>query len=112
MEKSTNVEEKMDNIIKLLVVLTERTDNIKLNLDNANTKLNILEKKIDELTDYINDDLVVECKKMGNHIDFIEHVYDNVKHPLGYICKKIKYITGNDETQYTLTNSGGEGKIN
>jgi len=45
MEKSTNVEEKMDNIIKLLVVLTERTDNIKLNLDNANTKLNILEKK-------------------------------------------------------------------
>ena len=49
---------------------------------------------------------------MGNHIDFIEHVYDNVKHPLGYICKKIKYITGNDETQYTLTNSGGEGKIN
>ena len=45
MEKSHGVQEKMDNIIKLLVVLTERTDNIKLNLDNANTKLNTLEKK-------------------------------------------------------------------
>ena len=109
MEKSRGVQEKMDNIIKLLVVLTERTDNIKLNLDNANTKLNILEKKIDELNHSINDDLVAECKKMGNHIDFIENVYDNVKHPLGYICKKIKYITGNDETQYTLINSSEGG---
>ena len=30
-----------------------------------------------------------ECKKMGGHIDFVEEVYDNVKHPLGYICKKM-----------------------
>ena len=104
MEKSTNIEEKMDNIIKLLVILSDRTDNIKLNLVCVNTKLSVLEKKIDELNHSINDDLVTECKKMGNHIDFIENVYDNVKHPLGYICKKIKYITGNDETQYTLTN--------
>tara|TARA_B110001450_G_scaffold204552_1_gene194255 strand:- start:350 stop:784 length:435 start_codon:yes stop_codon:yes gene_type:complete len=108
MEKSTKFEDKMDNIIKLLVVLTDRTDNIKINIDNVNIKLNILGKKIDQLKGSINDDLVTECKKMGNHIDFIENVYDNVKHPLGYICKKIKYITGNDETQYTLTNSGDE----
>ena len=108
MEKSTNIEEKMDNIIKLLVILSDRTDNIKLNLVCVNTKLSVLEKKIDELNHSINDDLVTECKKMGNHIDFIENVYDNVKHPLGYICKKIKYITGNDETQYTLTNGSGD----
>ena len=108
MEKSSNVEEKMDNIIKLLVILSDRTDNIKLNLDHVNTKHNVLEKKIDELNYSINDDLVTECKKMGNHIDFIENVYDNVKHPLGYICKKIKYITGNDETHYTLTNGSGD----
>ena len=108
MEKSTNIEEKMDNIIKLLVILSDRTDNIKLNLVCVNTKLSVLEKKIDELNHSINDDLVTECKKMGNHIDFIENVYDNVKHPLGYICKKIKYITGNDETRYTLTNGSGD----
>ena len=108
MEKSTNIEEKMDNIIKLLVILSDRTDNIKLNLVCVNTKLSVLEKKIDELNHSINDDLVTECKKMGNHIDFIENVYDNVKHPLGYICKKIKYITGNDATQYTLTNNSGD----
>ena len=92
MENSNKVEEKMDNIIKLLAVLSERTDNIKL-------KLNTLETKIDKLDESINGDLFKECKK----IDFVENVYDNVKHPLGYICKKVKYLTGNDNTQYNLT---------
>ena len=96
MENSSKVEEKMDNIIKLLGVLSERTDNIKL-------KLNTLESKIDKLDESVNGDLFDECKKMGEHIDFVENVYDNVKHPLGYICKKIKYLTSNDDTQYTLT---------
>jgi hypothetical protein len=30
---------------------------------------------------------------MGTHIDFIETVYENVKHPLGYICNKFNYLT-------------------
>ena len=41
---------------------------------------------------------------MGSHIDFIENVYENVKHPLGYITNKIKYITYSDNNEYTLTN--------
>jgi hypothetical protein len=41
---------------------------------------------------------------MGSHIDFVEQVYDNVNHPLGYICKKVGYLTGNTDEQYTLTN--------
>ena len=46
--------------------------------------------------------MVPECKKMGTHIDFVEQVYDNVKHPLGYICNRVRYYTGG--TTYTLTN--------
>ena len=42
-------------------------------------------------------------KTMGSHIDFVETVYDNVKHPLGYICNKVKYLTGNSEETYSLT---------
>ena len=37
---------------------------------------------------------------MGEHIDFIENVYDNVKNPLGYLCNKLNSFTG--ETQYSL----------
>ena len=30
---------------------------------------------------------------MGSHIDFVENVYDNVKHPLTFICNKVKHLS-------------------
>ena len=39
---------------------------------------------------------------MGEHIDFVENVYENVKNPLGYIYNKLSYVSGNK--QYTLEN--------
>lgn len=78
-------------------------------------KINKLEVKMDSILEKINainSNLVKiekiltkntsECEKMGSHIDFVENVYDNVKHPLGFICNKVKYYTGNSEKQYSL----------
>ena len=60
----------------------------------ANKSINELREKEKE---------VQECKKMGSHIDFIEKVYANVKHPLGYITNKIRYLTANeDKNKYAL----------
>ena len=39
---------------------------------------------------------------MGSHIDFVENVYDNVKHPLGFITNKIKYLTSGNNDNYAL----------
>ena len=41
---------------------------------------------------------------MGSHIDFVEDVYDNVKNPLGFICNKVNYLSGNDDV-YSLENT-------
>ena len=87
---------KLDNIKELLVILNN-------NLEKTNEKIDKLEEKIDKLDKSVNEELYNECKKMGNHIDFVETVYDNVKHPLGYICNKVKYLTGNSEETYSLT---------
>ena len=38
---------------------------------------------------------------MGEHIDFVENVYDNVKNPLGFLCNKINYFSKNND-KYTL----------
>ena len=32
---------------------------------------------------------------MAGHINFVENVYDKVKKPLGYICNKVKILSGN-----------------
>ena len=76
---------------------------INKNLEKINEKLINLESKIENIEKKIDSDIVDECKKMGNHINFIENVYENVKHPLGYINTKIKKLIGNEES-YTLNN--------
>lgn len=88
--------DKLDNIKELLIILNN-------NLEKTNEKIDKLELKVDKLDKSVNEDLYEECKKMGSHIDFVETVYDNVKHPLGYICKKVQYLTGNSDETYSLT---------
>ncbi len=107
----------MDEVNKNLHELDNHMEAIKHLLTNLNNKLEettkkieIMERKIDNLSEKIDGEVLEECKKMGGHIDFVEEVYDNVKHPLGYICKKIGYLTGSSEEQYTLTdlNNGND----
>jgi hypothetical protein len=90
-KKIENIENQLEGMKELIIKLN---DNIEL-----------LNKKIDNLEVSLDEELIPECKKMGSHIDFIEKVYDTVKHPLGFICNKVKGIT-NSET-YTLTDISG-----
>jgi len=77
---------------------------INKNLETINIKLTNLENKIETIEKKIDSEIVDECKKMGNHINFVENVYENVKHPLGYINNKIKNFMGNEKT-YSLTDN-------
>jgi hypothetical protein len=71
-------------------------------IEELRTLLVDLHKKVDNLQAKLDDEMVPEFKKMGTHIDFVEQVYDNVKHPLGYICNSVRYYTRG--TTYSLTN--------
>lgn len=101
----TDIEEKIDKLMNHMEAIKHLLINLNDNLESTNEKIDGMERKIEKLDEKIEEDILDECKKMGSHIDFVEEVYDNVKHPLGYIVKKIKYLTvGGDNTQYTLTN--------
>ena len=76
---------------------------INENLENINNKLINIEEKIDKIESKLDEEITKECKKMGSHIDFVENVYENVKHPLGYINNKLKYFIGKEKI-YSLTN--------
>jgi hypothetical protein len=43
--------------------------------------------------DKILEILEKDCKKMSNHIDFVENVYENIKTPFNYIMNKVGYLT-------------------
>lgn len=64
-------------------------------------KLDEINEKLDSILEILNTDLRRNCRKMGEHIDFVENVYDNVKRPLGYLCNKVNYFSKHDN-KYTL----------
>ena len=62
-----------------------------------------MNEKLDLILAFLEKDVSENCKKMGEHIDFVEKVYDNVKNPLGYLCNKLNYFSSENDT-YTLEN--------
>jgi hypothetical protein len=60
-----------------------------LDLENI---FKIIEKKMDKILELLEKD----CKKMSDHIDFVENVYDNVKMPFYYVMNKVNYLVSSD----------------
>ena len=67
------------------------------------SQLEIINEKLDKIILKIDNDVTGECKKMGDHIDFIENIYSNVKKPLGFVCSKLQLLIRNDDQNYSLT---------
>ena len=68
--------------------LEEIYDKIK----NLEDKIDEQNKKLDIITNILNNDVKINCDKMSEHIDFIEMVYNKIKSPMYYICSKFENI--------------------
>ena len=68
---------------------------------NLNVKIDKLNVKVDEILHILKKDVTKNTKKMSEHIDFIENVYESVKSPLGFICNTVSHYIGS--TKYSLT---------
>ena len=78
----------MEDTNSLLIQIKEELAEIKLEIKSLNDKL--------------DKEVTGECKKMGEHIDFVENIYETVKYPLGFICNKVTNLLGNNRDQYAL----------
>lgn len=75
------------------------------NTDDLQKKLDRIERKLDFIITILhhdNKDIKENCKKMGNHIQFIENVYDSVRTPLNYLTNKVNYMLGNKNESTSL----------
>ena len=64
-------------------------------------RFTIIEEKMDKILNLLETD----CKKMSNHIDFVENVYDNVKMPFYYVMDKVKCLVSTDNKILDDTNT-------
>ena len=87
----SNIELNSDSNSDLNSEISE-SENGFINLYNEFTtfkeKIIEIEKKMDRLLELVEND----CKKMRDHIDFVEHVYDNVKTPFNYVMNSVSSL--------------------
>lgn len=57
-------------------------------------KIDRVEEKLDAILQKMDTNIIKNCDKMGEHIDFVNNVYDTVKVPLHYISNKMQKIIG------------------
>jgi|UniRef100_A0A6C0BQY2 hypothetical protein len=67
-----------------------------------------LNAKLDRIEKLLNNDILQNCNRMSNHIDFIERIYDYIKVPLFYITNKVQSITSWNKVHIPIEYSGHE----
>jgi uncharacterized protein YfbU (UPF0304 family) len=76
--------------------------NLNIKIEEINKKIEELSIKVDRILNILKKDVSVNTKKMSDHINFVENVYENVKYPLGFICNTVTHYMGS--TRYTINN--------
>jgi len=68
-------------------------------IQNIKQELQTMNKKLDKILEFLETD----CKKMADHIDFVENVYDNVKSPFHFIMNRISGLAPIENPQKVST---------
>lgn len=67
---------------------------IRNEITNLKNQVERMEEKLDAILQKMDDNIIKNCDKMGDHIDFVNNVYDTVKVPLHYISNKVQKMIG------------------
>jgi CRISPR/Cas system-associated protein Cas10 (large subunit of type III CRISPR-Cas system) len=65
---------------------------IRNEITNMKCQVERIEEKLDIILQKLDNSIIKNCDKMGDHIDFVNNVYETVKVPLHYISNKIHKI--------------------
>ena len=84
-DEDIDIEQIINKIDKLETIMKILDSNMK----RLDSNMNILDSKMDKILEILEKD----CKKMTDHIDFIENVYDNVKSPFYYLMDKVNLLS-------------------
>ena len=82
----------MNDVTEEIDISENEYEFLKNKLLDLDSRFKIMEKKMDKILEILETD----CKKMSDHIDFVENVYDNVKTPFYYVMDKVKYFVSSD----------------
>lgn len=67
---------------------------IRNEITNLKNQVERMEEKLDAILQKMDTNIIKNCDKMGDHIDFVNNVYDTVKVPLHYISNTVQKMIG------------------
>lgn len=73
-------------------ITRDTTECIRNEITNLKSQVERIEEKLDIILQKLDNNIIKNCDKMGDHIDFVNNVYETVKVPLHYISNKIHKI--------------------
>jgi len=71
-------------------------NNILIKLNRLEKKTVFIENELKKIDDKLTDLIILmndnkrDCEKMSSHIDFIDSVYQKLKTPIDYVCKRLE----------------------
>tara|TARA_B100001094_G_C18147335_1_gene781567 strand:+ start:1155 stop:1382 length:228 start_codon:yes stop_codon:yes gene_type:complete len=71
-------------------------NNILIKLNRLEKKTESIENELNKIDDKLTDLIILmndnkrDCEKMSSHIDFIDSVYQKLKTPIDYVCKRLE----------------------
>lgn len=78
---------------------------IRNEIEFLKNKVERMEEKLDAILQKMDNNIIKNCDKMGDHIDFVNNVYDTVKVPLHYISNKVQKMIGGANPNVTEYNA-------
>lgn len=66
-----------------------KINSIEHRTKNIEEELKKIDDKLTDLIILMNDNKR-DCEKMSSHIDFIDSVYQKLKTPIDYVCKRLE----------------------
>jgi hypothetical protein len=84
---------------------------IRNEITNLKNQVERMEEKLDAILKKMDNDIIKNCDKMGDHIDFVNNVYDTVKVPLHYISNKVQKMIGGTNEDHINKNCVVSNKI-
>ena len=72
--------------------INNKISDINIKLDKLDKSTEILNSKLDSIINILDSTVKSNCNKMGEHIDFIDNVYDTIKSPLTCIINKMTFF--------------------
>lgn len=69
------------------------SSDVEYQLEILNKEVREIRSQLDRIEEILQNSIGKNCEKMGEHINFVENVYETVKSPLNYICNKINSIS-------------------